>query len=165
MQEEWRPVVDWEGLYEVSNLGRVRSLLTFFNGKPLIIELVYANLYYYARFSATDIVTRKLVHRLVAEAFIPNPENLPEVHHIDENKANNQVSNLQWCTKQSNGAARNNYTIEQYSLDEQLLCCYKSAREAARLIGYPSRSAAINLASKTWPSTSCGFKWKRGAKK
>lgn len=159
--EEWRDVVGWEGLYEVSNLGNVRSLRTMYAGKPLLIKPFEANLYLYTRFSAHDIAEKQLLHRAVAIAFIPNPKGLSDVHHIDEDKYNCVVSNLQWVSKQENQAMRNKYVIEQYSLGELYIAEYSSSRQAATAVGYPLRSAAINLASKTWPATSCGYKWKR----
>lgn len=159
--EEWCDVVGWESLYQVSNLGRVRSLRTLYAGEPLIVKPYEANLYLYVRFSIYDEVERALVHRVVAEAFIPNPNGLPEVHHKDGNKHNCKLDNLEWVTKIDNHAKRNKYVIEQYALTEEYITEYGSSRAAARAAGYPQRAAAINLASKTWPATSCGYKWKR----
>ena len=113
--EVWRPVVGWEGLYEVSNLARVRSVecdtIRYRNGKPItyhkrggkvIKGKVMPNGYIMVRLHKDGEETNALAHRLVAQAFIPNPDNLPEINHKDGNRANNQVSNLEWCTAQEN---------------------------------------------------------------
>lgn len=100
---EWRPVKDYEGLYEVSNLGQVRSLNYKGNGYIRELKTHPNNRGYLTLLLTKDSTSsRKLVHRLVAEAFIPNPENKLEVNHIDGNKANNSVNNLEWATRQEN---------------------------------------------------------------
>ena len=109
--EEWRPVLGYEGLYEVSNTGIVRSVDRYVkNGhssyrlhKGKVISLlkgeygyIQVNLYYNGK------NYKKYVHRLVAEAFLPNPDNLPQINHKDEDKTNNNVTNLEWCTAKYN---------------------------------------------------------------
>lgn len=100
--EQWKPIVGYEGLYEISNLGRVKNLKF---GKEKILKP--ANNRGYLRVCLCRDGKGKMlsVHRLVAEAFIPNPMGLPEVNHKDENKINNCVSNLEWCNRLYN----NNY--------------------------------------------------------
>ena len=112
-REEWRPVVGYEGLYEVSNLGRVRSIgrkreitqtcktSVFYPGK---IIKSYTTKDGYARLCLCKDAKESqiLVHRIVAAAFIPNPENYPIVNHKDENKQNNAANNLEWCTGKYN---------------------------------------------------------------
>ena len=104
--EEWRPVVGYEGLYEVSNTGRVRSLDRYtkyrcsyrlHKGKVLS-PAIKDNGYLIVRLQKRMFY----VHRLVAEAFIENPDNLPEVNHLDEDKTNNRVDNLEWCDHKYN---------------------------------------------------------------
>ena len=95
--EEWKNVIGYEGLYEVSNKGNVRNvrrntLLRFSNNQGYIQVWLYKN----------GIRTGLKVHRLVAQAFIPNPDNLPEVNHKDENPINNSVNNLEWCDHKYN---------------------------------------------------------------
>ena len=115
MCEEWRTIKDYEGLYEISNMGRVKSLPKcaftsnpYFTGyrhtKEKILKGGTTKLGY------KTVTLRKngkgkfiYIHRLVAEAFIPNPNDLPEVNHKDENPANNCVDNLEWCTHIYNG--------------------------------------------------------------
>ena len=107
MIEEWRPVVGYEGLYEVSNTGRVRSLdkydsmNRFLRGR--ILRLFTDGLgYLRAQLYSNSKRKSFLVHRLVAQAFIPNPDNLPQVNHRDENPSNDNVENLEWCDAKYN---------------------------------------------------------------
>ena len=98
MKEIWKDINGYEGLYQVSNLGRVKRITTGRVLKPLN----HANGYLMVKLSKNSIVYTKTVHRLVAEAFIPNPEHKSEINHIDENKTNNNVSNLEWMTRKEN---------------------------------------------------------------
>ena len=102
MIEVWKPVKDWENLYEVSNFGNVRSLhyKNPYKMKPVLDNKGYLRVSFVKRNSKK--YKRFGVHRLVAEAFILNPDNLPQVNHKDENKQNNCVDNLEWCTGKYN---------------------------------------------------------------
>lgn len=114
-KEIWKPVVGYEGLYEVSNKGRVRSLdreiTSNCSGRlyhrlyPGKIRSQSTNGKGYMQVSLTDRnsnVKYLLVHRLVAMAFIPNPENKPYINHLDEVKDHNWAENLEWCTHYEN---------------------------------------------------------------
>ena len=104
--EIWKPIEGYEGLYEVSSLGNVRSLdrldiykgkyKRYFKGKNLI-PIFDRGGYLQIMLSKNGKVQTYKLHRLVAKAFIPNPDNLPQVNHKDENKQNNCVDNLEWC--------------------------------------------------------------------
>ena len=99
-QEVWRPIEGTNGKYDVSNFGRVRSLKC---GKVRIMPQTQQHHNYRAFMIHVDHKPQcRKVHREVALAFIPNPDNLPEVNHIDGNKENNHVSNLEWCTRSHN---------------------------------------------------------------
>lgn len=99
--EEWRAIAGYEGLYEVSNLGRVRSL-KYWGGNRVAILKQATSKRGYKKIALTSEKKTFLIHRLVAQAFIPNPENKPEVNHIDGNKQNNCVNNLEWVTGSEN---------------------------------------------------------------
>ena len=103
MKEEWRDIIGYEGLYQVSNLGRVKSFL-YYNGtnERIIKPIQLKNGYYNISLSKNKINKKEYIHRLVAKAFIPNPNNYPIINHKDENPSNNCVNNLEWCTQKYN---------------------------------------------------------------
>ena len=97
MTEVWKDVKNYEGLYQISNLGNVKRISSGKRLKP------YNRKGYIRVALSKDDTTKHIdIHRLVAQAFIPNPENKPEVNHIDGDKSNNEVSNLEWCTRKEN---------------------------------------------------------------
>ena len=104
--EIWKDVKGYEGLYQVSNKGRIKSLNYRRTGKEGILQHSLDS-YGYLKVTLHKNGKQKYfrIHRLVAEAFIPNVNDLPEVNHIDENKENNHVENLEWCDRKYN----NNY--------------------------------------------------------
>lgn len=193
-QEIWKPVVGYEGRYEVSNLGNVRNCgfhtmrLTRWGNystyyyKPHKMALQkYPNGYLFVMLSSGNrAADPKQVHRLVAEAFLPNPKNLPCVNHKDENKQNNFVyvnqdgsvdyekSNLEWCdykynanygthkerTRESSRRGRKDKWrpkyILQYSLEHELIAVYPSLSEACRRTGCNAKAV--------WRSAHIGLK-------
>lgn len=98
--EEWKDIEGYEGLYQVSNLGRVKSL--WFDKEKIL--KAYKNRYGYLCIGLCKYGKKKTykIHRLVASAFIENSNNYPEVNHKDEVKTNNNVNNLEWCTREYN---------------------------------------------------------------
>ena len=156
--EEWRAIKGYEGLYEVSNLGRVRSLdriqsrsswrqrefMQYYKGRILKQQRNNKG-YYTVILQVHKKYDMRLVSRLVAEAFIPNPNNLPVVNHKDQVPTNNVASNLEWCTTKYNvtyanavemRVAKVSRPIEQLTLDGKHVAFYKSANEAQRIGGY-----------------------------
>ena len=108
MKEIWKDIEGYEGLYQVSNLGRVKSFprIGTHARKIKIIKIMEDRIgYKFIHLSKNNKQKRKSIHRLVAETFIPNPNNYPCINHIDECKENNKVNNLEWCTYSYN----NNY--------------------------------------------------------
>ena len=103
MKEIWKDVVGYEGYYQVSNLGRVRSLIS----NKILSQYQGNHGYMCLRLGKCDHVSKKLVlvHRLVAQAFIPNPNNLPQVGHKDESRTKNYADNLEWVLSVDNNNA------------------------------------------------------------
>ncbi|XCH79055.1 MAG: NUMOD4 domain-containing protein [Candidatus Dehalobacter alkaniphilus] len=110
--EQWKDVIGYEGLYQVSNLGNVRSLNYKNMGFAQNIVPKRTNKgYLQVHFKKNGILKAFTIHRLVAMAFIPNEQDLPQINHINENKQDNRVENLEWCTCRYN---------VKYSLDRWL---------------------------------------------
>ena len=111
MNEEWRPIEGYEGLYEVSNLGRVRSLDMYVKSRYGNYRLHKGKVlsptkdrygYLTVTLNCNGKSKTIKIHRLVAQAFLPNPDNLPQVNHRDENPSNDNVDNLEWCNAKYN---------------------------------------------------------------
>lgn len=108
-KEEWEDIKGYEGIYKISNLGKVKSLErvtkipnSYRKEKEKILKASVRSGYYVVNLRKNNIRKSYQIHRLVAQAFIPNPENKSYVNHIDFNKKNNNVSNLEWCTQKEN---------------------------------------------------------------
>lgn len=155
MREIWKSIKGWEGLYEVSNLGNVKSLKY---GKERILK-PGKHKDGYLRINLSNNGRRKnfSIHRLVAEVFISNPYKLPEVNHKDENKLNNRVDNLEWCNRQYNVDYSLSMPINQYSKDGVFIKQWKSAREAERQLGVWQEN--INNCCIGNRKSAGGFKW------
>lgn len=145
--EEWKDIIGYDGDYQISNYGRIKSLK---RKKPLIMSPILGRTqdYYVIGLTKNNIKKRFSLDRLVAEHFIPNPNNLPEVNHIDENTKNNKVDNLEWVTHSQNirhSAHRQSYPVAQYDLQNNLIATFPSMMEAERQTGFYSQhiSAAI----------------------
>lgn len=107
MEEIWKDIQGYEGLYQVSNLGRVKSLARLDTRGQRVSEKIlklgkHRAGYFRVNLYKNGKMKQYLVHRLVALAFIPNPENKEQVNHIDGNKQNNVIENLEWCTHSEN---------------------------------------------------------------
>lgn len=147
IKEIWKDVENYEGLYQISNFGRVKSLKF---GKEKILKPGKKSAgYLFVKLCKNGNMKNVFVHRLVALAFIENPENLPEVNHKDENKENNWVDNLEFCTrsyninfgtrnsrmlntKKLNNAKTAEREIDQYTKDGFFIKTWRSSREAER---------------------------------
>lgn len=124
MKEQWKDIKGYEGFYQISNFGKVRSLKRYRrNGKSGYIQFgkilkVQSNKQGYQSVTLYKEGRPKRIslHRLVAQAFISNPLKLPQINHRDENPSNNQVDNLEWCTAKYN----NNYGNHNLNLSNTL---------------------------------------------
>lgn len=164
-EEIWKDIKDFEGRYQISSEGRVKSLARKFidksgreqNIKERIMKLKNDKDGYKV-ISLRDCSGKPKyfrVHRLVCEAFIPNPENKPQVNHIDEDKSNNRVCNLEWCTYSENinhgtrnvRMAKTKYKqVGQYTLDGNLVKVWESIKEAEEKGGFVrSEIRAVSL--------------------
>lgn len=175
VREEWRPMVGYEGYYEVSNLGQIRGVERLINckngtrktirGKVLKQSTHYKNGYKSVMVTVSGNQKRILVHRAVAIAFLENPNDLPEINHKDENKENNAVENLEWCTRQYNnsygsakvrGHEKQSKPVKQIK-DGKVIAIYPSAMEAARQTG--GTQGGISGCCRGELKTSGGYKW------
>lgn len=161
--EKWKDIEGYEGLYQISNFGRVRSCDRIItckskNGKIFekvvkgkIMKFSTSRNYLAVCLYKNSRQQLKKIHRLVAEAFVPNPNNYPIVNHKDENKTNNNAENLEWCTSKYNtnygtGVEKRSKKqlnrpdcskrIFQYTLEGELVAVYQSSKEATRITGF-----------------------------
>lgn len=144
----WKPVKGLETSYEVSNYGDVRNIR---NSHRWVLKKKHNRFtgYDFYCLSHEGKQVTKTAHRLVAEAFIPNPLNLPYVNHIDEDKQNNTISNLEWCTAQFNSEWSKHKLYKRIallSIDGEHLATFESERAAAELLGVtkPAICNALN---------------------
>lgn len=154
MKAKWRSVVGYEGLYEVSTDGRVRTVKHITNGHVIMPTELSIKIYKSQRYARVRLYRDGkskdyVVHRLVAEAFIPNPDKKPQVNHIDGNRSNNRVENLEWCTASEN--QRHAYRtglkdiedtithtrkkVRQIDADGNVIKTWRSMSDAARGLG------------------------------
>lgn len=183
--EIWKDIKGYEGEYQVSNLGNVKSLerymtkpnrwggqTVYFHKEKQISKNLCKGYYKVHLYKDTEREI-KSVHRLVAEAFLPNPNNLAQVNHKDENKLNNNVDNLEWCTHEYNmayGTGRIragqkhinlkalSKPVMQYTKDGKLVNTYPSIAEAGRQLGVCSRS--IGQVANARKGTAYGYQWR-----
>lgn len=158
-EERWVDVKNYEGLYEVSNLGSVRNAKTMRILKPQIQQ---KHKYLTVTLSKDNSKKTFLIHRLVAEAFLQNPFNHNEVNHKNCITTDNNASNLEYCCDHSyniNYSTTGNSTISQYSVAGELIRTFKDMNEI--ISTYPNYNrCAINMVLNGWHKTSYGFEWK-----
>lgn len=150
MEEIWKDIKGYEGYYKISNFGRVKRMkrITKFNDGRLykynekIVNINKGKIGYFV----VDLYknTKRMtfyIHRLVAEAFIPNPDNLPQVNHRDGNKLNNDIDNLEWVSAKQNcqhaydnNLHTNNKKVLQYDLNGNLIKEWNSIQKAQKCL-------------------------------
>lgn len=180
--EIWRPIRDFEGLYEVSSLGRVRSLDAVIEcksrtGNPFVLHTkgqilrpqVYQSGYLYVHLKNKTKSRNIKIHRLVAEAFIPNPNHLPCINHKDEDKANNSSANLEWCDVMYNNNYGTHYErmavtrqrpVEQLTLDGQHVAYYASRKDVELKSGGKFNAKTIMGVLSGRRKTAYGYQWR-----
>lgn len=181
MEEIWKSIPGYEGYYEVSNIGNVRSVTRTIiksNGQPqtrigkIINQTLDQKGYKQLNLHKDGVCKKMKVHRLVAMAFLPNPNNYPIVNHKDENPSNNNVDNLEWCTYQYN----NNYgtkieRLVQKQSNNPIIMCDKETHEpikeflnmriATEELGYsPNSKTSICEVLKGRRKSAFGYWWK-----
>ena len=162
--EVWKDCKYYEGLYQVSSEGRVWNIRLQRYIKPFVKDNGYLTVALTNKYGKR---AKEYVHRIVALTFIPNPNNYPDVNHIDEVKSNNRVDNLEWISHKDNCnygnrnkimAKKKSKKVYQYDLDGNFIKEYDSVTEAAkRTGGYKSNISACCLGK---VKSACGFTWK-----
>lgn len=176
MKEVYKDITGYEGKYQVSNFGNVRSLNYLGTMKPKVLTPIRHHLgYLFVHLGYSKI---RMIHTLVAESFIPNIEGKKYVNHIDGNKQNNNVTNLEWVTSKENmnhairtglrDPRKNNHpkgadtpnsrSILQYSKDGKFIKKWECMSDAARAVGCKPASIVNNAMGRT--KTLHGFIWK-----
>lgn len=139
--EVWRDIIGYEGFYQISNKCRIRSLYNYKRDGTNILKPKIKRGYYQIGLRKDGVRKWYQVHRLLAQAFIPNPNNLPCVNHKDENKTNNELDNLEWCTTSYNNTygtriervrERTSKKVLKYDLNGNFLERYVSVTDAGR---------------------------------
>ncbi len=164
-KEVWRDIPGYKGYYQASDLGRVRSLPRYGTRGKVLKPVLTTNGYLRVGFNVKGKCKKLLVHRIIAQTFIDNPKNLPQVNHKNEHKTDNRVSNLEWLTAKENsnygtGRARANLAeskpVLQISLDGRLIRRWPSAQCAGRN-GYNQGNICSCCNGKR--KTTGGFRW------
>lgn len=168
MEEIWKDIKGYEGLYQVSNLGKVKGL----KNEHILKQSLKNNGYCVLTLCKENKPKTKLVHRLVAQAFIPNPNNLAQVNHKNEIKDDNRPENLEWCDQKYN----NNYgtRLERVAekttngkkskpvlkidpISNEIVAEFPSIMEVQRQLGI--KHSHISECCRGQRKTSCGYKW------
>ncbi len=167
LKREWKEIKGYEGKYIISNFGEVISLprtkqnhtkQQYVEPKEIRKIINNKNGYVYVQLWKKSSYKNIRLHKLVAQAFIPNPNNYPQINHIDGNKTNNRADNLEWCTASHNllhayklGLANNDkrkIKIGQYSMDGKLLKTFNSLTEASKLTGVNMQKISLCINNK-----------------
>lgn len=174
INEIWKNVKGYEGYYQVSSWGRVRSLRRINCYGRIVNEKILTNTlnnkgYLRVKLSKNRKDKNISVHRLVAMAFIPNPDMLPQINHKDEIKINNKVENLEWCdnkynsnfgTKPTKIGEQHKKKIGQYTKENKLIRIWNSATDVKKELNYDDSSIRKCCNNIKNYNTAYGFIWK-----
>lgn len=165
MEEIWKDIEDYEGFYQVSNFGRVKRVTTGRILKGTTDKDGYA----LVLLSKHNTPSMRITHRLVAQAFIPNPEHKPEVNHIDEDKTNNRVDNLEWSTRKENCnhgtrnarlGKSNSIPIIATNIKTGKVTAFSSCAECARRLSLNAGNISSTLKGRLKQTKGFTFKYK-----
>ena len=166
--EVWKDIKGYEGLYQVSNLGRVKSLNYNNTNKEKILKSETLRGYIRYHLFKKNKGKHYFLHRLVAEAFIPNPNNYPIINHIDGNPLNNNIDNLEWCTYKYNAEhALKTGLVNMYSFvmkdkkTKQVIRTFKNLYELQKEMNF-SNYAHIYTCCKGKRKSAYGYIWEYG---
>ena len=158
----WKAIPNYEGLYEVGDNGQVRSLHNRYKNKEFLKQSVGSRGYLLVTLCKNGVQKTINVHRIVANAFVPNPNNLPCVNHKDENKENNSASNLEWCSYYYNNTYGERLTKSALKRGKPVICIenqhvYPNAHVAHKETGIQQSSISNCCNGKA--ITAGGFHW------
>jgi len=170
MQEIWKDIPNYQGIYQISNFGNIKSL-SFgaknkkITNKPKILKSSPSNCgYYKIQLYKNGKSKMFYIHRLVAEIFIPNPQNKPQVNHKDGNKSNNHISNLEWCSAKENtnhallnGLRKQCKPILQLTKNGNIVKKWDSISICACSLNYKISNISACLCKRS--KTAYGYRW------
>lgn len=162
--ERWKPVPNYEGLYEVSTTGKIRSLCKRYSEEPQLLKQgIGSKGYKNVTLCKNGKQTTFNVHKIVATVFIPNPDLLPCINHKDEDKTNNDVSNLEWCSYYHNNVYGSRLSKSAAKRSIPIVCVetgikYSSAYSAQRSTGIHQSGICNCCHGKA--KTAGGYHWK-----
>lgn len=157
-----KDIKDFEGIYAITSCGRVWS----YQSKKFLKPNIQKRGYYHYRLYKNGKQKSFLAHRLVAMAYLSNPDNLPEVNHKDENKSHNYLGNLEWCTREYNREYGTQIERQRQKLQIKVECIetgqiFNSMQDACEWMGFNRNSSALSAYFRRKQKTCGGYTWRK----